>query len=486
MIKANTVGVRFLRINKMKRQELKSLIFQFLKGKRPTVEEFWALKDVSFSVDEGEIVGIIGANGAGKSTLCRVLSNILVPDEGEISVEGLVSALLSLGTGFNAELSGHENIYLNGMMLGFSKKKIDELYDQIVDFSGIKPFIHTPIKQYSKGMQARLGFSIAAMLEPEILILDETLNPGDEEFRKAAMSKMQELMKKAKVVIIVSHDLNMIEERCTRAIWLQKGSIQRIGEPADLCTAYRQSVPKQKPKKKLLESYTKSNGQSHDTMMVSLEHVSVKFRVERKDFWALKDISLRVNQGEILGVIGHNGAGKSTLCKLLGNIIKPDIGTISIQGKTTEILGFGAGFNKELSGTENIYLNGLLLGIPLKDIKKKHTQIVAFADLGDAIERPLKEFSSGMKSRLGFSIATSVDPEILIIDEALSAGDLSFHQKAAEKIQSFMNQAKAVIIVTHNLNFVSNVCTRVVWIDQGSIVSDGKPEEVVAAYSGGK
>lgn len=482
MINANSIGVKFLRINKTKRQELKVLIFQILSGKKPDIEEFWALKNVSFQVEHGEIIGIIGSNGAGKSTLCRVLANILVPDEGDISIQGLVSALLSLGTGFNTELSGRENIYLNGMMLGFSKQTIDLLFDKIVEFSGIEPFINTPIKQYSKGMQARLGFSIAAMLEPEILVLDETLNPGDKDFKKKAGAKIQELIVNAKAVIIVSHDLEFIKNRTTRAFWLEKGEIKKTGDSIEICEEYSSLVPKPKSKKRIMDSYKKSSNHIIHTPMVEINNVGVRYSIEKQDFWALKNISFSIYKGEILGIIGANGAGKSTLCKVIGKILRPNTGSISLSGKTTEILGFGAGFNKELTGSENIYLNGLLLGIPFKTLKKNFDSIVEFADLGSAINQPLKEFSSGMKSRLGFSIATSVVPEILIIDEALSAGDLAFQQKAAQKIQSFIDQAKAVIIVTHNLNFVENVCTRAIWLNKGELMYSGDPVETISLY----
>jgi teichoic acid transport system ATP-binding protein len=482
IVQVTDVGVKYVKYNNIKRQELKSIVLNSLRGKKLRKQEFWALKQVTLTCSTGEIVGIIGNNGAGKSTLCRVLSQILVPDIGEVHVDGLVSALLSLGTGFNDELTGKENIYLNGMMLGFSYKQIREVYDEIVAFADIGEFINQPIKQYSKGMRSRLGFSIASMLEPEILILDETLNAGDEEFKRKASEKMSELMRHAKLVILVSHDLTFIQERCSRVIWLEKGVIKKEGDPTSICEEYKKGV---KPKKnKLLDNYSRTDAKTVDIDVVVVSNIGIRFRVGHHDFWALKDLSFSVQEGEILGIIGHNGAGKSTLCKVLSGIIQPDSGSIEIFGRTTEILGFGSGFNKQLSGTDNIYLNGLLLGIPKKKLVELHNEIVEFSGLEDSMDMILKEYSSGMISRLGFSIATSIDPEILILDEALSAGDYAFQEKAATKIQEMMGKAKAVIVVTHNMNFVRNVCTRALWIEQGRLVLDGNPDEVVDAYLG--
>ncbi|MCD4679568.1 MAG: ABC transporter ATP-binding protein, partial [Bacteroidales bacterium] len=438
MIHAQHVGVKYVNINNTKRQELKSLIFDTLRGRKLRKEEFWALSDVSFNTYKGEIIGIIGANGAGKSTLCRVISNILTPDLGIIQVNGMVSALLSLGTGFNTELTGRENIFLNGMMLGFSLKKVKSLYHEIVNFSGIKNFVDLPIKQYSKGMISRLGFSIAAMLEPEILVLDETLKTGDEVFKERASQKLKEIITHAKLVILVSHDLGFIEKRCSRVIWIDKGKVQKIGESKETCAAYKEKVTIKK-KKKLLRGYTTTNIKISNSPVITIENLGVKFRVKRSDFWALQSINFTVRKGEIIGVIGHNGAGKSTLCKVLSSIIKADEGKIEIKGRTTEILGFRSGFNKQLSGIDNIFLNGLFLGLSKEKLNAIINDIVEFSELEKFIDKPLKEYSKGMIARLGFSIATAVQPEILIIDEALSAGDLAFYQKAAARIQEIMS-----------------------------------------------
>lgn len=480
VITALDIAVKYT--NKSTRKELKSVLFDVIHKRSVRKEEFWALNGVSFEAAEGEIVGIIGSNGAGKSTLCRVIASILAPDRGQMIVNGMVSALLSLGTGFNKELTGKENIYLNGMMLGYSRKKLDFLYNDIIDFSGIKEFIDQSVKHYSKGMKARLGFSIAAMLEPDILVLDETLTVGDEEFKQKAARKMFEIIHHAKLVIIVSHDLDFIKMRCTKAIWIDKGIVKALGDPLDICNQYKNLVKPKKKKKKYLTNFSITEAEVEEEKIIKVNNIGIFFNISQKKFWALRNVSFNVRKGEILGIIGHNGAGKSTLCKVLSGILKADEGDIVVKGRTTELLGFGAGFNKQLSGEDNIYLNGLLLGLPKKKIDKLHEEIVDFSELKSFISKPMKQYSSGMRSRLGFSIATSVNPDILIIDEALSTGDYAFHEKAAERIQETILSSKAVIVVTHNMNFVKDVCTRAIWLENGHLIFDGEPKTAVEIY----
>lgn len=189
--------------------------------KRP--KEFWALKDINFVVKRGEILGVIGHNGAGKSTLLKILSKITEPTEGEVRLRGRVGSLLEVGTGMHPELSGRENVYLNGAILGMGKKEIDQKYNQIVDFAGIHDFMGTPIKRYSSGMRVRLGFSIAAHLEPEILIIDEVLAVGDAEFQKKCLGKMKDVATKGRTVLFVSHNMGAIRQLCSRGILIDHG-----------------------------------------------------------------------------------------------------------------------------------------------------------------------------------------------------------------------------------------------------------------------
>lgn len=199
----------------------------------------WALKDISFDVAEGEVLGIIGANGAGKSTLLKILSRITEPTTGEIELRGRVASLLEVGTGFNDELTGRENIILNGAILGMAKREIDKKFDQIVDFSGVEKFIDTPTKHYSSGMKMRLAFAVAAHLEPEILIIDEVLAVGDAEFQRKCLGKMDEVAKAGRTVLFVSHNLAAVESLCTRALLLRAGQISFDGEVGEAIERYR-------------------------------------------------------------------------------------------------------------------------------------------------------------------------------------------------------------------------------------------------------
>jgi len=211
-------------------------------GQDGAVEDFWALKDVSFDVQPGEVVGIIGRNGAGKSTLLKILSRITKPTTGRVTLRGRVGSLLEVGTGFHPELTGRENVYLNGGILGMSRKEIDRNFDAIVDFSGVEKFLDTPVKRYSSGMQVRLAFAVAAHLDPEILIVDEVLAVGDAEFQKKCLGKMREVSTSGRTVFFVSHNMTAIQSLCTRAIALHGGVIHQDGPAKPVVSQYVQSV----------------------------------------------------------------------------------------------------------------------------------------------------------------------------------------------------------------------------------------------------
>ncbi len=198
----------------------------------------WALKDISFDVKQGEVVGIIGRNGAGKSTLLKVLSRITSPTFGSVEIRGRVSSLLEVGTGFHPDLTGRENIYLNGTILGMRKTEIDKKLDDIIEFSGIEKFIDTPVKRYSSGMAVRLAFSVAAHLEPEILIIDEVLAVGDNEFQKKCLGKMQSVATEGRTVLFVSHNMGAVTTLCERAIWVENGEIKLEGQASDVVSSY--------------------------------------------------------------------------------------------------------------------------------------------------------------------------------------------------------------------------------------------------------
>lgn len=239
IIRANDISMRYL-MTYDRIQSIKEYIVQMLRGKIK-YEEFWALKNVSFEVERGEVVGIIGHNGAGKSTLLKVISGILKPTGGELEVHGNVVPMLELGSGFDHDLTGRENIFLNGSILGYSEKYLKEKYDQIVEFSELGKFIDVPIRNYSSGMLMRLAFSIATVVQPEILIVDEILAVGDAAFQEKSKARMLELMSGGTTVLFVSHSLEQIREMCDRVIWLEHGQVKAIGPTNDICDAYEVS-----------------------------------------------------------------------------------------------------------------------------------------------------------------------------------------------------------------------------------------------------
>jgi lipopolysaccharide transport system ATP-binding protein len=206
-----------------------------------TTEQFWALNNVSFSVEHGTKLGLIGKNGAGKSTILKILSQITLPSEGEVTINGRMSSLLEVGTGFSLELTGRENIYLNGAILGMTRQQIKQRFDAIVDFSEIEKFIDTPMKHYSSGMQVRLGFSVAAHLEPDILILDEVLSVGDFQFQQKCLRKMNEINQSGSTILFVNHGADVIKQYCDRVILLEKGQIILDTENVDKAIAIYES-----------------------------------------------------------------------------------------------------------------------------------------------------------------------------------------------------------------------------------------------------
>ena len=214
-----------------------TFISLFDKKRRVSKEknEFYALKNVSFDIKKGEVVGLIGSNGAGKSTLLKVVSGVMKPTSGKVTVNGVISPMIELGAGFDAELTARENIYLNGAVLGYSKKFIDEKFDQIVEFSELKDFLDVPVKNFSSGMTAKLAFSIATVVDPEILIVDEILSVGDIKFQEKSKTKMMEMIKGGTTVLYVSHSLESIKDLCSRVIWLEHGQIVKIGDAKKVC-----------------------------------------------------------------------------------------------------------------------------------------------------------------------------------------------------------------------------------------------------------
>ncbi|MBR5348449.1 MAG: ABC transporter ATP-binding protein [Lachnospiraceae bacterium] len=237
MIRVENVSMNFRLMND-RISSIKEMMTALAKRK-VKFKVFHALEDVDFTIQRGDVVGLIGHNGAGKSTLLKIISGIMRPTKGKVWRGANIVPMLELGSGFDYDLSGHENIFLNGAILGYSKEFLHSKYDEIVAFSELAEFIHTPLRNYSSGMLMRLAFSIATVVEPEILIVDEVLAVGDERFQEKSKKRMMELMSGGTTVLFVSHNIDQIREMCNRVVWLDHGKVKMIGEADEVCDAYR-------------------------------------------------------------------------------------------------------------------------------------------------------------------------------------------------------------------------------------------------------
>ena len=242
MIKVDNISMRF-NLGIEKNFSLKLFFINMFKSKKskPKKEEFWALRDVNFEVKKGEVVGFIGSNGAGKSTLLKVIAGVMKPTKGKVEVHGNICPMIELGAGFDMDLTARENIYLNGAVLGYSKEFIESKFEEIVEFSELREFLDVPVRNFSSGMTARLAFSIATVVDPEILIVDEILSVGDIAFQAKSEAKMRSMIGGGTTVLFVSHSLAQIENLCDRAVWLEHGQVKKIGPAKEICKEYYNS-----------------------------------------------------------------------------------------------------------------------------------------------------------------------------------------------------------------------------------------------------
>ncbi len=261
-------------------------------GSQLEEREFWAVKDVDFRIKKGEVVGIMGPNGAGKSTVLKLLSRIIVPNQGSLVINGILSALIEVTAGFHPELTGRENVYLNGTILGMKRKEIDKKFDDIIDFSGIGEFIDTPVKRYSSGMFSRLGFSVAAHMEPDILLVDEVLSVGDMAFQAKCAQKMRELLRCGATIVLVSHNLSLIQSLCKRLILINRGELLKDG-PTDEVLPYYENIVYAKQE----EDFKKRIVHSSD----------YKIRVEDAAILDFSDVKIYGTDGEVNGSLKKDG-----------------------------------------------------------------------------------------------------------------------------------------------------------------------------------
>lgn len=240
-VEIKDVSMRF-NLAKERVDNIKEWVVRKLKGKGVSFDEFWALKDISLTIPKGDSFALIGSNGSGKSTLLKIISGVLTPTRGTVTLNGSLAPLIELGAGFDMDLSGRENVFLNGAILGHSKKMMEEKYDEIMDFSELKDFEDVPVKNYSSGMMARLGFSIATLVKPDILIVDEILSVGDHSFQEKCSKRMEEMMSGGTTVILVSHDESMVKKICRHAAWINKGNLMFVGDSEVAVKKYLGSI----------------------------------------------------------------------------------------------------------------------------------------------------------------------------------------------------------------------------------------------------
>ncbi len=259
--------------------------------------EFWAVNDVSFSIGSGEVVGFIGSNGAGKSTILKLLSGIIVPNKGHLKVNGRLSALIEVTAGFHPELTGRENVYLNGTILGMKKREVDERFDEIVEFSGIEEFIDTPVKRYSSGMYSRLGFSVAAHVNPDVLLVDEVLAVGDIAFQSKCAEKMRELLNSGVTIIFVSHNLPLVQSLCKRVFLIDRGAILKDGIPEDVIPYYEDAVLNQREEEIRKKSETDYKVKLNEKSQVQISAVQClnKNGETKESFESGEELTLKVS-----------------------------------------------------------------------------------------------------------------------------------------------------------------------------------------------
>jgi ABC-2 type transport system ATP-binding protein len=238
VLEASNVSMKF-NLNSEKVYDLKEFIIRALKGKLH-FEEFWALKDVSFTLNQGEILGIIGLNGAGKSTLLKLIAGVQKPTKGEIKVNGTIAPLIELGAGFDMELTARDNIYLNGAFLGFNRKMMNDKFNEIVDFAELQEFVDVPLKNFSSGMNARLGFAIATLVKPDLLLVDEVLSVGDFRFQQKCEDRINTILHGGTSVVFVSHSIDQVARLCSKVLWLEHHTVKMIGDSEEVCSLYKQ------------------------------------------------------------------------------------------------------------------------------------------------------------------------------------------------------------------------------------------------------
>jgi ABC-type polysaccharide/polyol phosphate transport system ATPase subunit len=592
-----------------------------------------AVDRVDLEVRPGERVGLIGDNGAGKSTLLKLIAGVSRPSRGRLAVGGRVGAMIELGVGFHPDLTGRENVRIGAALAGLGPADLDDVFEELAAFAGLGEAIDEPLRHYSTGMRARLGFALATHVPADLLLVDEVLAVGDPDFQARCVARIHELCDGGVTLVFVSHEMWVLDGVCDRVVRLEAGSVVDDGPAPDVIARYLAPVDRahrrdedaplrlrsvtvasddvapgeplelraelavagtvdvadlevafvlptvepDRPVGVAVQRIPDEVARSGGTLVgvstpvpVDTGHVRVRTRLldpradtvldeASAEFWvdrasasrrpqlavrvdwrtmpvadgerpdavtaapvggevlgrltgvtktyrsgrrssfdrrllpgrwgadaegdivAVDDVDLAFQRGTSTGIIGPNGAGKTTLLRLLAGTIAPTRGKVATSGRVVSMLDLGLGFHPDVSGRENARLTALLLGVPAAGLAERTGAMFEFAGLGDAIEAPVKQYSSGMRARLGLAVALHTDPDLLLVDEALAVGDERFRRQAILAVDELRAQGAAVLFVSHDLQIVREVCDRVVRIERGRATADGPADEVLPA-----
>lgn len=610
--------------------------------------EMKALDGIDLEIEPGESVGLIGHNGAGKSTILKLLAGVIDPTEGDVQCVGRIGAMIELGLGFHPELTGHENARASATILGLTPHETDAAMPDIIEFAGISDAMDSPLKHYSTGMRARLGFAVAVHVDTDVLLIDEVLTVGDAEFQLRCVDRIAEMHAAGTTLVFVSHATWLMNNVCDRVIQLRRGRIVDDGPSAPVIQRYLSPAPidlemaaeptmhfrsfditssRVKPWGALtLEADVVVTGKTAEpAMAVDLSWVTLApdttiartstplpdalrtpggYRLAGKSsglpvdsghadltvalmdegsqrvfdrdggqFWiegpvtrqqpqiatevewsltrvgdwsseagsseagssekpvrrqvpsgqlvvecrrltkrfhagvrrggirtaipgpsaaaeragaivALDEVSVDLPSGQCLGVIGPNGSGKSTFLKVVAGVMAPTSGVVTTRGRVVSMLELGIGFHPDLTGEENLRQTAGLLGLPSSETADILEGVIEFADIGNAVHAPVKQYSSGMKTRLGLGLAVHCKPDVLLIDEALAVGDRPFQKKAVTAVRRLVAGGATAIFVSHDLSLVEELCDRAIRLEQGRVVDDGPTSDVVDRAGG--
>lgn len=594
-----------------------------------------ALDALDLVVRPGDAVGIIGPNGAGKSTALKVLAGVTEPTSGSVEVRGMVRSMIELGVGFHPELTGRENAWSSLVMHGFPVQRIRELLPGIEQFAGIGDAMSSPIKQYSLGMQARLAFAVATCARPDVLVIDEVLAVGDQDFQIRCIQRIEGMVDEGTALVFVSHEMPLVAAVCDRVLHMRRGRVvddgpadevveryltrssqryrvdpdlgvsilgcrvpeevppwgrleievelevrsqlrepkvgidlfQTTVEPDRVACSYladlngitapgvyvvngvsrpigfanaraRMSLsvvdgitvadvatrtfrftgdrPTPRPELSVLPEFVMRETSTSTSAaaspprgrrtvndpVVQVHALTKTFRsgVHRThlraalpgrlgvrqfgDVRALDAVDLEVGRGEAVGVIGPNGSGKSTLLRCIAGLHRPDAGAVQVSGAVLPVLDLGVGLHPELTGRENTGRLAALLGVPRSEQGRVAVEAIEFSGLADAVDVPVRQYSSGMRARLAMAVALAAPGRILLIDELLAVGDEEFRRDLIEEIGRRVHDGATVVFVSHELSLVEQLCDRVVRLDAGRVVDDGPASDVIDAYGG--